>query len=352
MSAQSNNEQKLALTQIELGIREREVGLLREAVARSKGRRPGKLMPRIAAEGLFDIFKSKKPEKPKELTAQERAKQLLERVQAHSPKEGSTHVDGLLALLKNSANFEQTIKDVKACLEAETAFQEQQLKAHSEACKLWVKLGKDADLKSYYFALDHLNLTVRPVVPAGFSKKFVLSQHKSFKDRKYLLMHNHLQTVCIDTPFDEHYLARSKVYPDMVASRVEDPWFMEFPIYCNTYSFSTGPLNQFKGEYSAKGGDSLKSAMVDLLQFCASEMARGNETMMRHWRSPEFKAVEQMLAHEAISADLVEALDDYTEPFFEHAQNLVEDVYQYYPMRGLEMVDTLVDHLAVAYLKT
>lgn len=344
------NNTDIGLEQLRVRALECEVALLHSALARGFGRSPTRVTQRVSQEGFFDIFKPAVTKKDKVGQALEDLEQLKRRVRAHQPGSSSREVTGLLALLKNSDRFKQTIRDLTACLAAEEKFLDIQLTAHERACAAFNELVDKGDLAAYYAEYDKICNSVQPVVPAGFKKKMLASDGKANQKQKHLMMLNGIESVCIQTSFAESHFHRKPWTSETIKGFVEEPWFPEFTTYGNVYSFGLGPLEQFSGTYSA--GDDLKNPILDFLTACSTALKQGEEKVRRAQDSDAADRTLNLGSHEEACPELTQKLGVLVEALFEYGWDLLESVFQYRAFAGIESIDTAAKHLAVAYLKT
>lgn len=344
------NNADTSLEQLQIHVLEREVVLLQNALACSFGRSPSRVTQRVSQEGFFDIFKPAVTKKDKVGQALEDLEQLKRRVQAHQPGGSVREVTGLLALLKNSNRFKQTIHDLAACLVAEEKFLDVQLAAHERACAAFNELVEKGDLATYYAQYDKICSSVQPVVPSGFKKKMLVSDRKSSRKQKHLMMLNGIETVCVQTGFDELHFRRKPWTSELIQEFVEEPWFPEFTTYGNVYSFGLGPLEQFSGTYS--GDEDLKSSILDLLTTCGAALKQGEEKVRHGQNSDAANRTLNLGSHEEACPELTDKLGVLVEALFEYGWDLLGNAFQYQAFAGIESVDTSARHLAVAYLKT
>lgn len=349
-----NSQPTMSLEELELSLLKSENELLRAHLARRMGRSPNHVMPRVAAEGLFDIFKPKiKEAKQKEKTIDQRLAELYQRVKNHRPSDKTIQTTGLLALLKNRQHFKQTVADLDAAMKAEVEFQQLQLEQHRQYCALWVKVAKDGDLVHYYTECSKLRASLQPVEPAGFKRKLAVSNHMHFKDRKYVSFHNTLETVIVDTGFDDLSHLRSTFSHEPQAWRLEDPSFGEFDFYSNWVQFAPGPLNQFHGTYQSKADDTLHANVLELIEACEKATMDASSYNSLQMETREFAAASRTLSHEDVSpAFIAKMTDGYTDGFFEYGEDLMHVIWNYDSLHGISLIELMVEHLAIAFLQT
>lgn len=346
--------QSMTLEEIQLGLLQRENELLRSHLARRIGRSPHHVLPRIAEEGLFDIFKPKiKEAKEKEKSIDQRLAELYQRAKNHRPTDKTFEATGLLALLKNGHNFKQTIKDLDAAMQAEVDFQRLQLEAHGRECALWSKVAKDGDLVHYFRERSKLRASIQPIQPHGFKKKLGVSNRRYFKDRKYVSFHNSLGTVVVDTGFDDLAEHRPTFSHEPKDWELEDPSFGEFDFYSNWVEFTPGPLNQFHGQYESIVDETLHSDILALIEACEKATMDASSYNSLHMDTVEHKAASRILSNEDVSPAFVAKMTDgYTEGFFDYGEDLMHAIWNYDSVDGISMIEVMVEHLAIAFLKT
>ncbi len=349
-----NTYPSMSLEGLQLSLMQRENELIRAQLARRVGRSPHHVLPSVATEGLFDIFKPKiKEAKEKEKSIDQRLAELYQRVKNHRPSDRTFEATGLLALLKNGRNFKQTVADLKAAMEAEVKFQQLQLEEHKQCCALWVKVAKDGDLVHYFRERSKVRASTQPVQPHGFKKKLGTSNHQHFKDRKYVSFHNSLGTVVIDTGFDDLAELRPTFSHEPKDWELEDPSFGSFNFYSNWVEFTPGPLNQFHGQYTSGVDESLHTDILSLIEECETATMNASSYNSLHMETSEFSAASRVLSNETISPALVAKLTDgYTEGFFEYGEDLMHAVWNYDSIDAISMIELMVEHLAIAFLKT
>lgn len=351
-----NNRPSMSLEQLQLSLAQQENALLRSQLARRMGRSPSRVMPRVASEGLFDIFKPKiKEAKEKEKSIDQRLAELYQRVKNHRPSDKTMPATGLLALLKNGQHFKQTIADLKSAIEAEEEFLRLQLKVNEQLCHIWSKLSKDGDLLSFYREQSRLQSSIQPITPKGFKQKLAPSTRGMHKNAKYVFFHNSIETVCVETPFADFHLRAINRSHEPDQDMLDEPFFHEFDFPHNQVYFTTGPLNQFQGDYESRSDESLHSEILDLIEFAEKATLDSYSYLDLHRESADFSEAASISSNERMSEALRNKLnnDEYViEEFFTYGYGILEDIYQGHLIDGIYSTEFMVEHLAIAFLQT